>query len=192
MELAFLLPSSATATNDEVCLAAARVAVLLAEVVSLRLARCQRTSMSIPELASALRSEVSLLFKRLRQQTASAQHLSLTETTTLSLLQQHGSLLASELAGMVNITPPSMSQVLQHLLALAYIDRKPSATDKRKHHIQLTEAGRAVVATARNERDVWLAAAMEACLSAEEQQVLAAAVPLLQRLHLCDPPTKEI
>jgi DNA-binding MarR family transcriptional regulator len=125
-----------------------------------------------------------LVFKRLRQENASARHLSVTETTTLSLLQllqEHGSLLASELAQLANITPPSMSPVLQHLylLALAYIERQASATDKRKQHIQLTPAGQNMVATARAERDAWLAAALETCLSAEERQQLAAAVPLL-------------
>lgn len=139
--------------------------------------------MTVPALASALRGEISLFFKRLRQENASAQHLSVTETTTLSLLQEHGSLLASELAQLANITPPSMSQVLQHLLALAYIERQASATDKRKQHIQLTPAGQTVVATARAERDAWLAAALETCLSAEEQQQLAAVVPLLERLR---------
>ena len=59
-----------------------------------------------------------LFFKRLRQEDAAARQPSATETTTL--LQEHGLLLASERAQRANSTPLAMSQVLQHLLALAY------------------------------------------------------------------------
>ena len=144
--------------------------------------------MDIYQLAGSLRNEVSLLVKRLRRQVRSAGQLSLTETTTLSLLLQQPLLLPTELAAQVNIAPQSMSQVLQHLAALGYLTREPSKTDKRKQHIRLTATGEALVARARSERDQWLAAAIEACLSAEEQRTLAAAVPLLQRLQAYVPP----
>lgn len=139
--------------------------------------------MTLADLAATLRQEVSLLSKYLRLHTPSARHLSLTETTVLSLLQQHGSLLAAELTGLVQVTPPSMSQVLGQLLARGLIVRQPSAHDKRKQPVRLTSAGQAVVATARRERDTWLAAALAQQLSAEEQHLLAAALPLLQRLR---------
>lgn len=144
--------------------------------------------MDIYQLAGSLRNEVSLLVKRLRRQVRSAGQLSLTETTTLSLLRQQPLLLPTELAAQVNIAPQSMSQVLQHLAALGYITREPSQTDKRKQHIRLTALGETLVAQARSERDQWLAAAIRACLSAEEQQTLAAALPLLQRLQTYVPP----
>lgn len=145
--------------------------------------------MDLYQLAGSLRNEVSLLVKRLRRQVRSAGQLSLTETTTLSLLLQQPLLLPTELAALANIAPQSMSQVLQHLAALGYLTREPSQTDKRKQHIRLTATGEALVVRARSERDQWLAAAIEACLSAEEQQTLAAAVPLLQRLQAYGLPT---
>ncbi|AMR29387.1 hypothetical protein A0257_21330 [Hymenobacter psoromatis] len=143
--------------------------------------------MDVQQLAYSLRNEVSLLFKRLRRQVRAAGQLSLTETTTLSLLHQQPLLLPTELATLANIAPQSMSQVLQHLAALGYLTRQPSATDKRKQHIRLTAAGEELVARARTERDLWLAAAISACLSPEEQHTLAAAVPLLQRLQAYTP-----
>lgn len=144
--------------------------------------------MFLTDLAATLRHEVSLLSKYLRLHTPSAQHLSLTETTVLSLLQQHGSLLAAELTGLVQVTPPSMSQVLGQLLARGLIVRQPSAHDKRKQPVRLTPAGQAVVATARRERDAWLAAALAQQLSADEQRLLAAMLPLLQRLRAAAQP----
>lgn len=143
--------------------------------------------MDLPQLAYSLRSEVSLLFKQLRRQVRTAGQLSLTETTTLSLLMQEPLLLPTELAARANITPQSMSQVLQHLAALGYLTRQPSATDKRKQPVRLTAAGEELVSRARTERDTWLTAAISACLTAEEQQTLAAAVPLLHRLQAYAP-----
>lgn len=138
--------------------------------------------MTTPALAAALRQEISLLSKYLRQHTPSARHLSLTETTVLSYLQQHGSLLAADLADLLQVTPPSMSQIVRQLLARQLIARQPSPQDKRKQPLCLTPAGQAVVATARRERDAWLTAAIGQQLSAEEQRRLAAVLPLLQRL----------
>lgn len=146
--------------------------------------------MTIPALAAALRQEISLLSKYLRPHTPSARHLSLTETTVLSLLQQHGSLLAAELADLLQVTPPSMSQVVQQLLARQLIARQPSPQDRRKQPLCLTPAGQAVVATARRERDAWLTAAIEQRLSTEEQLLLAAALPLLQRLSAAAHPVR--
>ena len=143
--------------------------------------------MTLADLAAALRQEVSWLSKHLRLHTPSAQHLSLTETTVLSLLQQQESLLAAELAGLLQVTPPSMSQVLGQLLARGLVVRQPSTHDKRKQPVRLTPAGQAVVATARRERDAWLAAALAQHLSTNEQRLLAAALPLLQRLHSVAP-----
>jgi DNA-binding MarR family transcriptional regulator len=144
--------------------------------------------MPLADLATALRQEVSLLSKYLRLHTPSARHLSLTETTVLSLLQQHGSLLATDLTRLVKITPPSMSQVLGQLRTRGLIVRQPSAHDKRKQPVRLTPAGQAVVAIARHERDTWLTTALAQQLSAAEQQQLAAALPLLERLRTATQP----
>jgi len=131
------------------------------------------------ELASALRGVVSDLHKRLRKQTYSADELSLTEAHTLSYLYKQGSMFPSELAELNKIKKQSMSQALNRLEELKLIKRVVSKEDKRKMAISLTEK---IVEKSRHERDVWLAGAMEGVMTEKDARVLAAAIPLLQRI----------
>ncbi len=80
------------------------------------------------QLASDLRTVITRLIKKLRSKSATSGKLSLTERSTISLLDQHKELLPSELAAMEKITTQSMSQILNHLLELGYITRKTSAS----------------------------------------------------------------
>jgi len=121
---------------------------------------------------SDLRTVLTRLIKKLRRESATGQHLSLTERSTIALLYQNGSLLPSELASMEKITNQSMSQILNHLLELGYISRTVSETDKRKVLIALTPQGEEVLIRVRNERDQWLTKAIDATCTPEEQQLL--------------------
>ncbi len=112
------------------------------------------------EFVSDLRSVVVRLIKKLRKESTLGQQLSLTERSTLFLLEQHKQLLPSELAAMEKITNQSMSEILRYLLELGYITRTASETDKRKVHISLSAEGEKIVAQTRNERDQWLAKAI--------------------------------
>jgi DNA-binding MarR family transcriptional regulator len=108
--------------------------------------------------------------------------LSLTERSTIGLLNQHGALLPSELAAMEMITNQSMSQVLSHLFDLGYVIRTASETDKRKVHISLSEAGVNTLMQMRNERDVWLTRAIAETCTPEEQEILQKAIGPLNKL----------
>lgn len=125
---------------------------------------------------SELRTVVTRLIKKLRKESVTGQHLSLTERSTLALLYQHNELLPSELAAMEKITNQSMSQILSHLLELGYITRIASKTDKRKAIISLTKAGENLLLKVRNERDEWLTRAIEQTCSKEEQELLKQAI----------------
>ena len=109
------------------------------------------------ELASELRALLARLIKKLRKESATGQHLSLTERSTLAALYQQKQMLPSELASSEKITNQSMSQILNHLLELGYITRTASETDKRKVLISLTELGEKTLLQVRAERDEWLA-----------------------------------
>jgi len=124
------------------------------------------------QYVSELRTVITRLIKKLRRESVTGQHLSLTERSTLVLLSQHTELLPSELAAMEKITNQSMSQILNHLLELGYIMRTASKTDKRKVIISLTKAGEDVLVKVRSERDEWLSRAIEQTCSKEEQHLL--------------------
>jgi DNA-binding MarR family transcriptional regulator len=134
------------------------------------------------ELAAGLRTVVTRLVKKLRQQTPEGSRLSLTERSTIGLLDQHTSLLPSELAAMEKVTTQSMSQILNHLSELGLINRSSSATDRRKAIISLSKAGQAVLHKMRNEKDEWLHEALRQTCSARELDLLRRALPPLTRL----------
>ncbi len=134
------------------------------------------------QLASDLRTVVSRLIKKFRTKSAVGENLSLTERSTIKLLNQHKELLPSELAAMEKVTTQSMSQILNHLSALGYISRRIPATDKRKSIISLSKAGQAILYKVRNERDEWLNKAIKETLSAAEQQLLRQVIGPLTRL----------
>jgi len=125
---------------------------------------------------------VTRLVKKLRRESVTGQQLSLTERSTLALLLQHESLLPSELAAMEKITNQSMSQVLSHLLERGFIIRTNSETDKRKVMISLTEAGARTIIQVRSERDEWLAEAIKATCTDEEQELLKLAIKPLTKI----------
>ena len=134
------------------------------------------------QLASELRTVVTRLIKKLRKKSATGMMLSLTERSTMSLLDQHGELLPNELASMEKITNQSMSQILNHLSELGYINRRISKEDKRKSIISLSAKGAAVLKQVRSERDSWLFEAINQTCSAEEIKILKKAIEPLKRL----------
>jgi DNA-binding MarR family transcriptional regulator len=134
------------------------------------------------QLATDLRTVLTRLIKKLRNKSATSANLSLTERSTIALLDQHKQLLPSELAAIEKITTQSMSQILNHLLGLGYILRIASKTDKRKANISLSKAGRDILYKVRNERDEWLNKALEEICTVKEKDLLRSAIELLRKL----------
>lgn len=125
---------------------------------------------------------ITRLIKKLRSKSSASEKLSLTERSTIALLDQHEELLPNELAAMEKITTQSMSQILNHLLELGYINRRTSETDKRKAIISLSEAGRNILYKVRNERDEWLNQALHETCTPQEQEILRRAIEPLTKL----------
>ena len=75
-----------------------------------------------------------------------------------------------------------MGQTLAELEARGFISRRPDERDGRRKLLELTDQGRAVLAEDRRRRVGWLAEAIEAEFTPEEQEALARAVPLMARL----------
>jgi DNA-binding MarR family transcriptional regulator len=134
------------------------------------------------QLATDLRTVLARLVKKLRKKSVTGQQLSLTERSSMGLLQQHKELLPSELASMEKITNQSMSQIVNHLLELGYITRTVSPTDKRKVLISLTEAGEKTLARVRTERAEWLLKAITETCSDDEVLLLKQVIGPLTKL----------
>lgn len=135
----------------------------------------------VAEVAHALRVDVGLLVRRLRQ-LEDRDELSAPETSALSRLDREGPATAAELARREGISPQSMGATLAALEARGLLARRPDEHDGRRRLLTPTDAGRAVLSDRRSARTRRLAEAMEAELSPAELAELAAAVPLLERL----------
>ena len=133
-------------------------------------------------LAAELRTVVLRLVKQLRAHSPTHGRLSLTERAVIKLLDQHQTLLPSELAAHEKVTNQSMSQILSHLDELGYLTRQPQDTDKRKVRIGLSAAGQALLPTMRQELDDWLHHALQEVCSPQELACLGEAVPVLAKL----------
>jgi DNA-binding MarR family transcriptional regulator len=128
--------------------------------------------------AGELRLVLGQLVRRLRAEYS----FPVAQATVLSLLDREGPQTASALAAAERVRPQSMAQTLAELEAAGLIERRPDPGDRRSSQIELTKQGRDRVLEGRGRREDWLAAAIAAELSPEEQRTLLAAVPLLQRL----------
>ena len=134
------------------------------------------------ELVSEIRTTVTRLVKKLRKHSVTGMTLSLTERSVMGLLYNEGELLPNELAAMEKITTQSMSQILNHLTELGYINRRASKDDKRKSFISLSAKGKTAIEQVRNEKDNWLYEAITNACTAEEISILKKALVPLKKL----------
>jgi DNA-binding MarR family transcriptional regulator len=134
------------------------------------------------ELVSEMRTTITRLVKKLRKHSITGMALSLTERSVLGLLYNEAEMLPNELATMEKITNQSMSQILNHLTELEYINRRSSKDDKRKSFISLSAKGKLVIEQVRNEKDNWLYQAITRSCTAEEILILKKAIVPLKKL----------
>ena len=128
--------------------------------------------------ASELRLVLGQLVRRLRAEYS----FPVAQASVLSRLDREGAQTASALAAAEHVRPQSMAQTLAELETAGLIERRPDPADGRRIQIELTEEGRERVIEGRGRREDWLAAAIAAELSPEQQRTLLEAVPLLQLL----------
>lgn len=137
-----------------------------------------RPSDQVVKGASELRLVLGQLVRRLRAEYS----FPVAQASVLSRLDREGPQTTSALAAAERVRPQSMAQTVAELETAGLIARSPDPRDRRRVHIELTARGRERVLEERGRREGWLAAAIAAELSPEEQRTLLAAVPLLQRL----------
>ena len=137
--------------------------------------------LEVTRAASDLRAFVGRLTRRLRQISAVGE-MTLSQSSVLSLLAREGPATPGILATKERISPQSMGAILISLEALGLVSRTPDPNDGRSLVISLTEAGLQAIHGARRHKEERLARALADNFTAEEQQVLIAALPLLERL----------
>jgi DNA-binding MarR family transcriptional regulator len=134
------------------------------------------------ELAAQLRPVLTRLTRKLRKVSPQSGLLSQNERAVLVLLEQHDSLLSSEMATIEGITAQSMGAILKNLFALELISKKPSKTDKRKIYISISSKGKKLIAQVRKEREDWLIAAIEKVCTEKDRVILLKAIVPLNKL----------
>lgn len=92
-----------------------------------------------------------------------AKDLTLPQMSTLVIVRDAGELSLKELAEAAHVSPPSASAMVDRLVDLGVVSRKPSQTDRREVRVALTDAG-------------------EQAVSTMESQLLGAIVDLLEKL----------
>ena len=99
----------------------------------------------------------------------------------LGVLSVHGPQTLSELSEAERVTLPSMNRTVNALVEAGYVEREPSADDRRKVILSLSDAGVELVRETRNRRDEWLYQRL-AKLSPAERRTLAEAASVLRGL----------
>ncbi|WNI16094.1 MarR family winged helix-turn-helix transcriptional regulator [Actinacidiphila sp. ITFR-21] len=131
--------------------------------------------------ATDLRIAVGPLVRRLRQFRPDGE-LTLSQTSALVRLDREGPATASELAAGEGIRPQSMCTIVNALQDRGLVARAHDPHDGRRMVVSLTAAGRDGLHGARRERGRRLALAISEELTPAEQEQLAAAIPLLERI----------
>lgn len=139
------------------------------------------TAPSRTDLGSVLRLSVLRLSRRLRQESAGTGEITPSQLSALSVLAKHGELTLGELAAIERVAPPSMTRIAARLEADGLLERRPDASDRRVARVAISAAGSELLAATRRRGDAFVSAQLRV-LSDEERELLARAVPLLERL----------
>jgi DNA-binding MarR family transcriptional regulator len=139
----------------------------------------QEIDVAEAELASRLRLAVTRLHRRLRQQAVGG--LSPAQISALASTERLGSPTLGELASHESVQPPSMTRIIAALEERGLVTRVVDPTDRRVARIEVTQAGREVLAESRSRKNVYLARQLHR-LTPDERHALGGLTALLERL----------
>ena len=138
-----------------------------------------------PELrldaARAIRRGLMGLTRRMRSE-RTGMPLNASKLTALGWLFRKGPITPTELAELERIRPQSLTRTLAALEEDGLVRRQPGSHDRRQSLVAITEQGRAALEADMRQRDIWLDAAMDRCLSPTEREMLRLAAQLMTRL----------
>lgn len=129
---------------------------------------------------SDIRLAVARLARRMRQERAETD-LGPSQLGVLAALDINGAQTLGDLSAQERVTAPSMNRTVNLLEASGLLERTSSPDDGRKVIIDLTEAGRELLAETKRRRDAWFGERL-ASLTDDERATLEAATPVLRKL----------
>jgi DNA-binding MarR family transcriptional regulator len=136
---------------------------------------------ALATLAADLRISGGKLVRRLREQSHAGDFTS-SQKSVLLRLDRDGPATVSALARAEGVRPQSMRMTVAALIAMKAIAGNPDPTDGRQTLVDLTPTFRKTLKASRAAKEDWLVRALQTQLSPAEQNELASAVKLLQRL----------
>jgi DNA-binding MarR family transcriptional regulator len=132
------------------------------------------------ELANELRPLLLRLNRHLRRELAPL-GITAGQAALLYAIQTGEGAGVRELAEREGLSRPRVTAAIDRLEALGFVRRTRSDVDRRRVELALTDAGRAVLRSARRRRTAWLAARL-AQLDERERAQVNDALPALGRL----------
>ena len=132
------------------------------------------------DLPTRLRLAVMRLARTLRQQSVT-DDITPSMLSALSVVERRGPLSIGELAITERVSPPSMTRVVSHLEERRLVAREVDFADRRVARLRVTPAGARTLAAMRTRKQAYLAQRLR-LLSEEDRSLLAAALPVLERL----------
>jgi DNA-binding MarR family transcriptional regulator len=111
------------------------------------------------DVAQRFRGSLMRLTRTLRQH--DGDDLSPTLASTLFTIGREGPLTSGEIARRERMKKPSVTAVVDRLVALGLVERRPDATDGRVVWVAITDTGRRRIAARRARRTAWLASRLE-------------------------------
>ena len=138
------------------------------------------TSTDTVAVADALRPVLLRVGRELRRE-ARAEGISPEQVGLLVAIKYAPGVGVRDLAARERISPPAMTKHVDRLERDGLVVRTPSADDKRRIGLTLTDEGQRTLRRVRSRRTAWLASRLRG-LSAEELAAVEAAVEPLSRL----------
>jgi DNA-binding MarR family transcriptional regulator len=132
-------------------------------------------------LAGDLRVTIGRLTRRLREETRPG-NLTASQLSAVGRLDRDGPATVTTLARAEGVRPQSMGATISALEVEGLVTGTPDPADGRQTIYALTAECRRILKASRAAREDWLFRAIRAKLTAREQEKLAMAVELLQRL----------
>jgi DNA-binding MarR family transcriptional regulator len=131
-------------------------------------------------LAIELRTAVMRTSRRLRVE-ATGDVITPGQYTVLAQLNGNGPTTLRELAEREHVQAPSMTRIVNALADQGFVSRAANPDDGRQVRVDVTDAGRAVLAEARNQRTAWLARRV-AGLNEDDRLILSRAAHIMQEM----------
>jgi DNA-binding MarR family transcriptional regulator len=139
------------------------------------------SSDELTRLAGQVRTEIARLAYHLRTP-ATRSGITPTRLAALAAVARHpGGLRQGDLADLMNVSPPSMTRLVEIMTEAGWIERERDPSDHRALLLVLTPVGEKTLERLRTESASVLSAEL-ADLTDAEREALEAAVPVLRKL----------